>query len=186
MKITFKTAFVFAAIWIGLKLLGLKLGFNIPSNTTFFVLTNMFFLLASVAIGLYLQKLKGVEDDSILTDIKNGMTSGVIYSVVICGFLYFYYEKIDPEYNQKMVAEREAYFKTIVDDPIQLKKLKESNTELEVMSNEEIMKEFRKTPQMLFSGNFIMIYGILSMFMLSTLYSVVIAVIYRKFLFRQF
>lgn len=186
MKITFKTALVFAAIWIGIKLLGFKMGWNVPSNTTFFVLTNMFFLLAAVAIGLYRQKIKGEEDDSALVDIKNGMASGVMYSLIICVFLYFYYEKIDPEYNQKMVAEREAYFKTIIDDPVQLKELKKSNEELEVMTKEEIMIEFKKTPQMLFSGSFIMVYGILSMLMLSTLYSVLITVIYRKFLFKQF
>lgn len=184
MKVTIKTALICAAVWIGFKLLGYQLGWNIPDYTSLFVLTNILGLLVAVSVGLYLQKRKGVEDDSMLTDIKNGMTSGVIYALVVCGFLYFYYEKIDPEYNQKMIAEREMYFKTVVDDPVKLKELKASNKELEVMTKEEIIEEFRKTPQMLFSGTFMMTFGMLSMLVLSTLYSILVSIIYRKVLFR--
>ncbi len=184
MKVTIKTALICAAVWIGFKLLGYQLGWNTPDYTSLFVLTNILGLLVAVSVGLYLQKRKGVEDDSMLTDIKNGMTSGVIYALVVCGFLYLYYEKIDPEYNQKMIAEREMYFKTIVDDPAQLKELKASNKELEVMTKDEILEEFRKTPQMLFSGTFMMTFGMLSMLVLSTLYSILVSIIYRKVLFR--
>lgn len=185
MKVTIKTALICAIVWIVFKLLGYQLGWNIPDYTSLFVMANILCLLASVSIGLYLQKRKGEEDDNMLTDIKNGMTAGVIYSLVVAGFLYFYYEKIDPEYNQKMIAEREMYFKTVVDDPIKLKEIKASNQTLEVMTKEEIIEEFRKTPQMLFSGSFMMTFGVLSMLMLSTLYSILVTVIYRKVLFRK-
>jgi len=184
MKVTFKTAIVCALIWIGFKMLSFGVGWNVPSNTALFVMTNMLLLLAAVAIGLYLQKRKGVEDDNILTDIKNGMSAGVIYSMIISAFLYFYYEKIDPDYNRKMVAEREAYFQSVIDNPVELKKIKANNKNLEIMSREEILQEFRKTPQMLFSGGFIMTYGVLAMLMLSTFYSVITAIIFRKVLFK--
>lgn len=185
MKVTIKTAFICATVWIGFKLLGYQLGWNIPDYTSLFVLTNILGLLVAVSVGLYLQKRRGVEDDSMFTDIKNGMTSGVIYALIVSGFLYLYYEKIDPEYNNKMIAEREMYFKTIVEDPAKLKELKASNKELEVMTKEEIIEEFRKTPQMLFSGTFMMTFGMLSMIMLSTLYSILVTIIYRKVLFRE-
>lgn len=184
MKVTFRVAIITAICWIAFKLVGIPLGINIPNYTTLFVLTNIFGLLVAVSVGLYLQKRKGLEDDNMLTDIKNGMTSGVVYSLIVCGFLYFYYEKIDPDYNKKMIAEREMYFKTIIDDPQKLKELKASNKDLEVMTKEEIFIEFQKTPKMLFSGNFMMTFGMLSMLMLSTLYSILITVIYRKVLFR--
>ena len=184
MKVTIKTALICALIWIGFKLLGYQLGWNIPDYTPLFVMTNMFVLLTAVSVGLYLQKRRGFEDDNMLTDVKNGMVSGVVYALVVSGFLYFYYEKIDPEYNDKMIAEREMYFKTIIDDPAKLKELKNSNKDLEVMTKEEILVKFRETPQMLFSGTFMMTYGALSMLMLSTLYSIVVTVIYRKVLFR--
>ncbi|MCO5260694.1 MAG: DUF4199 domain-containing protein [Crocinitomicaceae bacterium] len=184
MKVTFKIAIIFAVTWIALKMTGFLIGWNVPSNTPFFVLSNMFVLLAAISVGLYLQKRKKVEDDTILNDVKNGMATGVVYSMIISAFLYFYYEKIDPDYNRKMIAEREAYFQSIVDDPVQLKQVKENNKDLEIMTKEEMLQEFRKTPQMLFSGGFIMTYGILSMIMLSTFYSIVVAIIYRKVLFR--
>lgn len=184
MKVTIKTAIICALVWISFKMLGYQLGLNIPDYTSLFVMSNILGVLVAVSVGLYLQKRKGVEDDNMLTDIKNGMTSGVIYSLIVSGFLYFYYEKIDPEYNTKMIAEREMYFKTMIDDPAKLKELKESNKDLEVMTKEEIMEEFRKTPQMLFSGTFMMTFGMLSMLMLTTLFSIIVTVIYRKILFR--
>lgn len=184
MKVTIKVALLSAILWIGFKLLGYQLGWNVPSNTKLFVLTNMFFLLAAISIGMYIQKRKKIEDDTILTDVKNGMTTGVIYALCVSVFLYFYYDKIDPDYNNKMIAEREAYFQSVVDDPVQLKQLKASNKDLEVMTKDEIIEEFRKTPQMLFSGTFVMTYGMLAMLMLTTLYSIVIAIIYRKILFK--
>jgi hypothetical protein len=184
MKVTIKTAFLCALIWIGFKFLGYQLGLNTPEYTPLFVMTNMFVLLTAVSVGLYLQKRKGVEDDSMLTDVKNGMVSGVVYALVVSAFLYFYYEKIDPEYNEKIIAEREMYFKTIIDDPAKLKKLKASNEDFEVMTKEEIMEKQMETPRRLFSGTFMMTYGALAMLMLSTLYSIVITIIYRKVLFR--
>lgn len=185
MKVTLKTALVCAAIWIAFKMVGYSVGLNVPGYTALFVLTNMFCLLVAISVGLYLQKRKGVEDDNMLTDIKNGMSSGVIYAFIISGFLYFYYEKIDPEYNKKMIAEREMYFKSIVDDPIKFKELKDSNKDMEVMTKDEILEEFKKTPQMLFSGNFMMTFGMLSMLLLSTFYSIIVTIIYRKVLFRR-
>lgn len=184
MKVTFKVAAVTAAVWIVFKLLGYYTGLNTPNYTTLFVLTNMLGVLVAVSIGLYLQKRKNVEDDSALTDIKNGMASGLIYALLVSGFLYFYYEKIDPEYNQKMIAEREYKFQQIVDDPVKLKQLKSSNKDMEVMTKEQIMEEFRKTPNMLFSGSFMMTFGMLAMLMLSTLYSILVTIIFRKVLFR--
>jgi hypothetical protein len=83
-----------------------------------------------------------------------------------------------------MVAEREAYFQSVIDNPVELKKIKANNKNLEIMSREEILQEFRKTPQMLFSGGFIMTYGVLAMLMLSTFYSVITAIIFRKVLFK--
>jgi hypothetical protein len=186
MKVTIKTALISALIWIGFKLMGYQLGWNVPSNTSFFVLSNMFVLLSAISIGLYLQKRKNEEDDNMLTDVKNGMTIGVIYALVISVFLFYYYDKIDPDYNNKMIAEREMKFQLIVDDPVKLKELKASNKDLEVMTKDEIMEEFKKTPQMLFSGTFMMTYGMLSMLMLTTLYSIVISIIYRRVLFRDY
>lgn len=184
MKVTLKTALLCAAIWIAFKMVSFYAGFNQPAYTALFVMTNMLMLIIAISIGLYLQKRKKVEDDNMLTDIKNGMASGVIYAFIVSGFLYFYYEKIDPDYNKKMIAEREMYFKTIVDDPVKFKELKDSNKDMEVMTKNEILEEFRKTPQMLFSGNFMMTFGMLSMLLLSTFYSIIITIIYRKVLFR--
>lgn len=187
MKVTFKTAIICALVWIGFKLLGFQLGWNIPdeSHIVLFVFTNMLGLLVAVSVGLYLQKRKGVEDDSILTDIKNGMASGVVYALIVSGFLYFYYEKIDPDFNKKIIAEREMFYKNMIDDPAKLKQLKDEKKEYETMTKEEILKNLSYGNNMFFSGKFMMMFGMLSMLMLSTLYSVLVTIIYRKILFRK-
>lgn len=184
MRISIKIAFIFAAVWIAFKLLGYQIGWNIPENTKIFVMSNMFCLISAISLGLYFQKRSDQEASSIMTDIKNGMVPGVIYSLTICIFLYVYYEKIDPGYNEVIIAQREAYFEKIINNPVKFKELKEANDNLSVMSKEEILENFKKTPQILFSGSFMMTFGILSMLMLSTFYSILITVIYRKLLFR--
>lgn len=184
MKVTIKTALICALIWICFKLLGYQLGWNTPDYASLFVMTNMFVLLTAVSVGLYLQKRKGVEDDNMLTDVKNGMISGVVYALTVSVFLYFYYEKIDPDYNRKIIAELEMNLKADLDDPEKFKTIKSSNEDFEVMTKEEIMEKQMETPRRLFSGTFMMTYGALAMLMLSTLYSILVTVIYRKVLFR--
>jgi len=184
MKNALKTASLCAFLWIAFKLVGYKLMWNTPQYAPFFVMANMFVLLVAVAVTLYFYNRETREDDSLLNDIKNGMLSGTIYALLISIFLYFYYEKIDPQYNEKMIFERELYMKKILESPEKLAELKASNQDLEVMTVEEILEKYKEMPQILFSGTFMMTYGLLALVTLSALYSTIVAVIYKKILFR--
>jgi len=184
MNITIKISLVCSLVWIGFKLVAYLFLWNVPSYAPVFVMSNMFVLLVAVSLGLYLQKQRSQEESTFSVDLKNGMTSGLVYALVVSVFLYFYYEKIDPDYNAKMIADRELYVQSVLDTPNLLAELKASNQDLEVMTKEEIMEKYRETPQILFSGIFMMTYGLLALITLSVLYSVVVALIYNKILFR--
>lgn len=148
------------------------------------VMLNIFLLLCSIAVSLYLTKRKETEETNALYDIKNAMRAGFPYTLVIGMFLYFYYAKINPEYNQRQISNIEYEMKKVVDDPEKLAELKKSNEGFEVKTKEEILAEMRKGPRTFYTAGAVSTISLLSMLLLSTLYSILVTVVYRRIVFR--
>lgn len=184
MRITVKVALITAAVWISFKLTGFYMGWNTPEKLPIFILANILGVLVTISVGLYLQKSRDTESGNTLRDVKNAMTAGFPYALIVCVFLYFYYNHIDPGFNKRMLAERELYFKKVIDDPKQLKEIRKNHPDFEVKTKEEIYESMKEGPQMLFTGQFMMTFGILALLLLSTLYSLLVTIIMRKFIFR--
>jgi len=188
MKITIKVGLICAALWIAIKMMFFYQGWNVKEKFPILVLLNILGVLLSIAIGLFLQKRKdikdGTNDGNALRDIKNAMTAGVPYTVVISIFLYFYYAKIDPEFNQKQIAEQEMVILKTLDDPEGFKGIQESNIKYEVMTKEEIYAEMRQGPQNIYNAKFTSTVALLSMLLLSTVNSILVTVIYRRIMFK--
>ena len=126
MRITVKTGLVAAATWILFKLCLFAIGVA-DSTTVITVLANIFMLLSSISIGLYLQKRSDTEETNTLIDVKNGMSAGLPYVVLTSVFIYFYYGKINPDYYKHQIAEKEYMIHQMVNDPVQLKKLNQNS-----------------------------------------------------------
>lgn len=149
------------------------------------IFINMFFLLSSIAVGLYLHKKKeGFSQGNALSDIKSGMTAGIPYTILIVGFIYLFYTQIDPGYVDQMVAEKLTAYKTGLDNPEELKLIKASNEAFEVMSKEDIYHEMELSTRSTISAFSITTISLLGMILLSTVYSILITVIFRKVLLR--
>ncbi len=185
MRITVKVGVICAAVWIALKMALFYGGLNIPSKLPIAVLLNILGVLLSIAIGLYLQKRKDTEEGNALRDIKNGMTAGVPYTILVSVFIYFYYAKIDPEFNQKQIADAEMQILQTINSPEGLKEIQASNQKYEVMAKDEIYAEMRKGPQNIYSAKFTMTVGLLAMLLLATVNSILITIVYRKVMFRR-
>lgn len=57
---------------------------------------NLFLLLAAIAGGLFLyKKSEGFSDKSFIEDIKMALQGGLIYTLLISGFVYYYHTKIN-------------------------------------------------------------------------------------------
>jgi hypothetical protein len=125
-----------------------------------------------------------MEESTALSDIKNGMTAGVPYALVVSVFLYFYYSKIDPDFNRHQIAEAEMSISKMLDDEKELQKLKDTNAEFEVMSKEELYEELSKGPKNFYNPTSTMTVSLLSLLLLATLNSIFVTIVYRKIVFR--
>ena len=184
MRITVKVGLIFAALWIFVKMVFFwsgALGYNVVPA----VLLNMLFVLLAISIGLYLQKLRQTEYTNALGDIKTGMTVGVPYAVVVSIFIYFYYAEIDPGFNEHQLAEREMALIKELDKPNGLQTVQAGNTELEVLSREEIIAKQRNSNGAIFNATSTMTLSMLALLVLATLNSVFITVIMRRIIFRD-
>lgn len=179
MKLPIKVGIGAAILWIVLKMLGLAINFSVD-DIKFFVFINMFLLTAAIAFSLYQVKRNEVESN-LLNDIKNGMLAGVPYTLIVSVFLYFYYEKIYPEFNDKKIQEIELRLK----DSKVIKEIQTSNPAMENKNPQEIKREVMANTRSMYSAKFTMIITLLALMVYSTLNSMVIAVIYRRVVFRN-
>lgn len=179
MKLPVKVGIGAAILWIVLKMLGLAINFSVD-DIKFFVFINMFLLTAAIAFSLYQVKRKEVESN-LLNDIKNGMLAGVPYTLIVSVFLYFYYEKIYPEFNDKKIQEIELRLK----DQKVIKEIQTTNPAMENKNPEEIKREVMANTRSMYSAKFTMIITLLALMVYSTLNSMVIAIIYRRVVFRN-
>jgi hypothetical protein len=179
MKLPIKVGIGAALFWIVLKMIGLAVNFSVD-EIKLFVFLNMFFLTAAISYSLFQIKRKEVESN-LLNDIKNGMLAGVPYTLIVSIFLYFYYEKIYPEFNEKKIQEIELR----LSNPKTVKEIQTSNPAMENKNPEEIKREVLSSTKAMYSAKFTMIISLLALMVYSTLNSMVIALIYRRVVFRN-
>lgn len=184
MRITVLIGIVCAALWIIIKLIFFYTQ-PVAYSVVPLVLLNMFLLLAAISIGLYIQKLRDTETGNALRDIKNGMTAGVPYALVVSVFIYFYYAQIDPEYNAHQIAEREYALEEAMNDPKQFEEIKASDPDFEVLSKDEILKKFQSGFRASYSPNSVFSLSLLGLIVLSALNSIFITIIFRRIVFRN-
>jgi hypothetical protein len=184
MKITLKTGILFAFGWMLVKLS--LLGMGIASSTfEFSIMTNMLFLILAISVGLYLQKRRDTETGNALRDIKNGMFTGVPYAVLVSIFLFFYYEKINPEFIEHQISESEIALDKELNDPLKFQQLKDSNPDFEVMTKEQIREKIVTNTKGVYSAKSTAIIGLLAMTVYTTINSLLITAIYRKVVFKN-
>lgn len=184
MRITVKTGIIAAAIWIVIKLsffyLGLFEDTIVPA-----VLLNILGLLLSIAIGLFFQKMRDTEETNTLIDIKNAMSAGVPYAIIVSVFIYFYYAKINPEFDQRQIANNEVEIEKLVNNPVELDKFRKSQPDAEVMTKEQIEEKLKEGNRQGASPGSRTTLATLALLILATIYSLLITIIYRKIMFKR-
>ena len=184
MRITVKAGISAALLWIIFKLTLYFIGFS-DGTTILAVLTNIFMLLSAISIGLYLQKRMDTEETNAMVDLKNAMSAGVLYTLITSLFLFFFYSKINPGYYAKKIAEKEFEIHQMVSDSVQLENFKKEFPDAEVMTKEQIEKKLIENNKKGASVGFTSTLTILAMLLLSTFYSIMITIIYRRIVFKN-
>lgn len=185
MKNKIKFSLLFAVIWIFFKLLLFWFGFAINTVTPA-IFGNIFCLLAAISIGLFINKKNEiVEKGNAMNDIKTSLSIGMPYAVLVSIFIYFYYSKIDPAYNERQLEKAQILIDTTLKNNTKFEQLKKENASFEVMSKEKIKNELIKGPKSFYTPSATSLISLLSLMMLSTFYSILLTIIYRKFFFRN-
>lgn len=177
---------VFSLAWIGYKLVtfGLQI-LQKPEDLFLSVMINIFCLLATVTFSLYFyKKTEDQSGSSALGDMKKGMSAGMIYTLIVGIFIYVYYQKIDPSFNDNRIAIADSEIAKDVSNPVKLKAYKEHNPELQSKTEEEIIEQLKKGPRLMFSASFTSTISFLALTVLTTLNSIIVTAILRRFIFR--
>lgn len=186
MKPTVKYGIMFAFVWIIAKLIFLQLGLTSEKYYFLTACLNILGLLLAIIFGLRaVMKSESNAESNALQDIKNAMTSAIIYSVIVALFMYIYYSAIDNSFFEQKIAEVEAQLMDVISDPQKLKELKQSNESFEVMTAQEIYDKQMENPKLFFSPKFVTTLSLLGMIFLSTMYSLLVTIIFRRLIFRR-
>jgi len=183
MRVTVLTGIICSVVFIIVKMIFFYTQ-PVAYDITPLVLINLFLLVTAIGIGLHLQKMRDTEESNGLRDIKNGMTAGVPYGVIVSVFLFFYYSQIDPEFNAHQIAEKEYELQQQLDNPKELAKIKKTNADFEVLSKEEIHDEVMQGYRSTYSANSTLTLSLLGMIVMSAMNSIFITIIYRRVVFR--
>jgi hypothetical protein len=197
MKVTLKTGIIFALIWIVFTFtFHLIFPKTTELTTVVSMFVNMFLLLSGISFGLYFHKKKeeGSKEDkkkkaanegNALSDIKAAMSVGVPYAVIVSVFMFFYYNNINPGIIEDLKKPHIEKLKKETSSLKNIAKLKKSNLELETKTKEEIYKSGLNTIDAIYNAKFTATLSILGMIFLSTIYSILVTVIFRKTIFRS-
>jgi hypothetical protein len=169
----------FGLIWIACKMIAYNFHFLLNEIQPF-VLLNMALLTIAIALFMYRKKRFSTSESNILTDIKSGLSAGLPYTLLVSFFLFFYYRDIYPEFNQN----KRAAYERRMDSPEEIAAIRLGNSALENKSDSEIVEMARKNTAMMYDPQFTLSVSLLALLVYSTLNSLLIAVIYRKVVFR--
>jgi len=180
MKVYVKIGLAFAILWILIKLSCFS--FNVLlTELEPFVFLNMLFVTLAVSTVLYIKKRKQKEYSNFLDDIKTSMIPGVIYTIVVSVFIYFYYQHIYPEFNTNKISEMEIRMQ----DKDNIADIRKSNPEMENKSDEEIKSKVLKSINDYYSAKFTMTITLLGLLVYTTLNSILLSLIFRRVIFRD-
>lgn len=185
MKRTVKVGISAALIWIIITMIVYYLDYS----RDFFkigIFINVFFLLGAIAAGLYLHKKdQGFEKLSFAMDFKPAMQSGIIYSLVVSGFIYLYHEKIDTSIKAALVESRVEAIHEMVPDEETYQKLQESDPTWRNKSFDDYIENQEDIIYSMISSFSVFIFHLMGLIFFSIFYSFFTTLILRKVVLRQ-
>jgi len=184
-NITVKIGLLFSIIWISILLI-LYYFIGIDLTMPQLAMMQLFFILSSISIGLYLhKKSEGFLEGNALSDIKNAMKTGIIYTIFVSFFTYQYFNRINVGYIHSERHQKIEALNRDFNNPKSFQIIKDSNPDYEVKSKEAIYKLKTNEVNENISAKFIGIFTLLFSMMFTTVYSILVTIIYRKVLLRN-
>lgn len=186
MRPAVRIALLFSGAWIALKLMFWGLGI-FQDDIVKPGLINNLFLLSAISFGLYYEKQKeGFGEGTPLSDIKNALASGAVYVLIVSGFMYIYYENINPTFIDNRVETRMDSIYAEMESDGYIDSLRVHNPDFKVLTKEEIYREIQTDTMSALSARTLFVFSLLGLIVLAMSYSIFCTVIFRKILLRDY
>lgn len=186
MRPAVKMAFLFSGTWIALKLVfwGLDI---FQEDVLKPGLINNFLLLTAISFGLYLEKKReGFGVGTPLSDIKNALRAGAVYVLIVSGFMYLYYEHLNPTFIENRIETRMDSIYSEMEDEAYVDSLRAHNNDFKVLTKDEIYREILTDTESGLSANTLFIFSLLGLIVLALSYSIFLTLIFRKILLKDY
>jgi hypothetical protein len=176
----FKFGLGCAAIWILLKLVIFFAGKSIEWFD-FAVMANNFFLLTSVSLTIFFfKKSQGFPDVPKLDDVKTGIFGGIIYTLLVVLFSYFYNANLDSAVLDSKVEQRIEQVAKAIETEDGFKAYLKVNTEASKFTKEQIIDRERESTQNFLNPKVSALILLMFFMLLSIFYAFFITVVIRK------
>lgn len=185
MKTSVKAGILFSLIWIISVLTAFLAGYSVD----FFLISELlglFLLLGAIFAGLFLTKKENdYEKVNALEDFKVAMQSGLVYTIIITGFVYVYHNQIDPSIKENFIDQRIAALHEEYPDEASYKVLQANDQKWETFSYDDFIENQEDQTESFTGSFFTSFFHLMVFFMFSIFYSFFVVIVLRKVILRQ-
>lgn len=143
-SLAFKTAIICATVWIFLK----YMIFISEKSIEWFniaMMANNFLLLSTIAVSIFLTKKSlGFNMGKKRDDLKTGIFAGMVYTLLVVGFNYYYNLKIDSAVLEDRVAQRILVLEDVISTDQGLAEYQERSPQAKSLDREAIVNKERQ------------------------------------------
>lgn len=184
MKTSVKVAFGVSLTWIILSLIVYLAGYS-KEAFVIGILINLFCLLAAIAGGLFMtKKEKNYEKGIFLDDFKTALQGGIIYALVVSGFIYVYHEYIDNTIKNALIENRIAALHEAYPDEAAYKALQAIDPKWQDMDFDDFIENQEDQTMGIISSFSVFVFHLMGLFIFSMFFAFFTTIIVRKVILR--
>jgi amino acid transporter len=173
-------ALISAAVWILLKYVIFISGKAIELFD-FSVMANNFMLLLTVSLAIFFtKKSQGYTEVRKRDDIQVGIKAGMIYTILVVLFSYYYNAKLDSSVLDERIAQRIEQLDSAISTDEGLKLYRERNTQAQTLSKDQIIQKEREATENFLNPRVSALLLVMFFTLLTIFYAAFITIVIRK------
>lgn len=173
-------AVISAAVWILFKYVIFISGKAIELFD-FSVMVNNFMLLLTVSLAIFFtKKSQGYAEVRKRDDIQVGIKAGMIYTILVVLFSYYYNAKLDSSVLDDRIAQRIEQLDSAISSDEGLKLYRERNTQAQTLSKDQIIQKEREATENFLNPRVSALLLVMFFTLLTIFYAAFITIVIRK------
>ena len=185
MKTSVKFGIFFALLWIIVVLCAFLTGYSVDFFLASEILS-LLLLVVGIFLGLFLTKKEnGYEKVNALEDFKVALQSGIVYTIIVTGFIYVYHNQIDPSVKQSFIDQRIEALHAEYPDQASYEVLQANDLKWETFSYDDFIENQEDQTTSFIGPFFTSFFHLMVLFMFSLFYSFFVMLVIRKVILRQ-